>query len=299
MDRRNIYIIAVSHATDGFAAIVKHTISHIIYAVHNNMIPIVDLKHYKNPYFKDGREYKDNVWEYFFSQPYGISLEDIKEEDNVFISYNTFATNKACSFPVSKLPISPQDPLIAEYKKYLNFNSEIKTYLNNEFENKIGSEKNVLGIICRGTDYFSLQPYCHPIQPKPQDIIIKTKQLLKEYNIDKIYLATEDDNIYKMFIDQFGDIIIPNTQFKYSDIPPKKYLSQIKVNRPNHHYTLAKEYLLSLYILSKCKYFIGGRTSGTSLVYLMTDGFDYEYIWELGYYNIFHKLKNKIFKTHM
>ena len=67
MDKRNIYGIGVSHSTDGLASIVKTTLNHVVYASNNNYIPIVDLKHYKNPYFKENREFKDNIWEYFLN----------------------------------------------------------------------------------------------------------------------------------------------------------------------------------------------------------------------------------------
>lgn len=296
---RNIYIIGVTHTTDGIAAIVKHTLSHIIYANKNNLIPIVDLKHYKNPYYKDLREFKDNIWEYYFQQPNGLTLDDISDDDNVILSKNTFLPDKRYSFPVSMLPIYPKrwepNSLVDEYKKYLVFNKEMQIYLENGLKEKIGDKRNILGILCRGTDYHSLKPYCHPIQPSPEIVINKAKELLKKINYEKIYLATEDDQIYNRFLSEFGDMMIPNTQYKYDKIPLKRYLTQIKTDRKNHHYTLAKEYLLSLYILSSCKYFIGGRTSGTSLVYLMTKGFDYEYIWSLGYYDVRYKLKEYFF----
>jgi hypothetical protein len=49
-------------------------------------------------------------------------------------------------------------------------------------------------------------------------------------------------------------------------------------------YLSGLEYLSSLNILSKCPCFIGGRTAGTIGVYLMTDGFEYDYTWDKGFY---------------
>ena len=292
MEKRNIYVIGVSHSTDGLASIVKTTLNHIVYAAHNNLIPIVDLKHYKNPYFKDDREFKDNIWEYFFEQPEGFTLDDIKEEDNIILSENTFCPDKRFTYPVSVLPTPGNkwelgdNPLIKEYKKYLKFNKETLTFLETEYAKKINNQNNILGVICRGTDYVSLEPSCHPKQPTPEEVLEKAKQLKSELGYEKIYLATEDASIYKKFLAEFGDTLIPNTQYMYEDIPQKTYLTQVKVDRKNHHYNLAKEYLSSLYILSKCKYLIGGRASGTLLVYLMTNGFEYENIWSLGYFGV-------------
>lgn len=302
MTERKIYIVGVTHSTDGLAAIIKHTLAHIIYAVNNDFVPIVDLKHYKTPIFKNGRVFKDNVWEYFFEQPANISLCDINDDDVVVLSNNTSAVPKQYSMPVSLLPVYPEkwdvdlNPVVKEYKKYFRINNETLNYIKTEYDKKIADNSDVLGILCRGTDYFSLKPYCHPIQPEPKVVIKKAKELLKKLDYKKIYLATEDARIYELFKKEFGDILIENTQYKYTNSYKNKYLSQYPVERENHHYNLAKEYLASLYILSKCDYFIGGRTSGTSVVYLLSDGFKYEYIWSLGYYGVGTKFKQIIFK---
>lgn len=80
-------------------------------------------------------------------------------------------------------------------------------------------------------------------------------------------------------------MIIDNNQYRYVyDAKAKQYLCDIDTGRENHRYNLALEYLASLYILSKCKYFIGGRTSGTKMLWLMQDSWQDLYIWSLGRY---------------
>ena len=62
------------------------------------------------------------------------------------------------------------------------------------------------------------------------------------------------------------------------------------MHRENHNYKLGKEYLLTIYILSKCKYIIGGRTAGIAGSWLLSNGFanqKYVYIWNLGLYNYY------------
>ena len=74
---------------------------------------------------------------------------------------------------------------------------------------------------------------------------------------------------------------------------------EIPVNDGNHSYNLGCDYILSMYILSKCKYFIGGKTYGTMGAYLMSDMFknqQYVYLFDCGLYgditynNIFEKI---------
>ena len=98
-------------------------------------------------------------------------------------------------------------------------------------------------------------------------------------------MATEDSNIYDLFKKEFGNILIENTQYKYSyNTDSKDFLAEIKTERKNHGYNIAREYLLSVYILSKCKYFVGGRTTGTKWAWILTDSWEYFYIWKLGCY---------------
>ena len=95
-------------------------------------------------------------------------------------------------------------------------------------------------------------------------------------------------NIYKMFKDKFGDILLENKQYMFSDTDDK-FIADIKVARPNHAYTLAMEYLASIYIISKCKYIIGGVVTATLGAWFLSEGFKdqhYVYLWDLGRYGI-------------
>ena len=80
MTDKKFYIIARTANVTGIGALIFGLTSHILYAISKGFIPIVDLKHYKNQYFKDGREYKDNSWEYFLEQPLGYSIDDIPDD---------------------------------------------------------------------------------------------------------------------------------------------------------------------------------------------------------------------------
>ena len=60
------YTQKVEHSGGGLFAIYSQILWQIVYALDNGYIPVVDLKHYYNQYFKDNRTYKDNSWEYFF-----------------------------------------------------------------------------------------------------------------------------------------------------------------------------------------------------------------------------------------
>lgn len=287
---KKFYIVGVTFEFEGFFAIVNSILDHMIYAYNNGYVPLVDMMHYNNQYFKDGRIYKDNVWEYFFEQPGGLALENIPINSEVIISKNVQFPDNSITIFNEDIPINnlASDVVMKKkeiYKKLLKFNGEIQKYLDTN-TSKILRGDDVLGILCRGTDYTKRRSYGEHIQPNIKDVIKKTKEVLKKYpDIKKIYLATEDEEIYNYFKAEFGNVLLENIQYKYKyNSIEKQLLSDISVNRADHNYNLAKEYLLSIYILSRCKYFIGGRTTGTKWAWIMADNWIYTHVWDLGLY---------------
>lgn len=292
--KRKFYIIARPCLNTGIGAIIGGYVSHFLYALDNGMIPIVDLKHYKNQYFKDDREFKDNTWEYFFEQPCGYGLEDITENDEVVISKDKLQGPHEYEITVKSLPEDTlyfKDErlrnLLEQHKKFYKLNKETLEYVQKDYDRVIGEQTNILGVLCRGTDYYIKKTFREQIQPSPYEVIKKVKFFLKKHpEISKIYLATEDDNIYKIFKAEFGQMLLDNNQYRYSykAEDENKYLAMIDCNRSNHSYKLALEYLASLYILSRCKYFVGGRCGGTRVAYIMQNSWQDLYIWNLGMY---------------
>jgi hypothetical protein len=156
----------------------------------------------------------------------------------------------------------------------------------NVYNDIFSGKSDVLGILCRGTDYLKKRPGGHPVQPEPSEVIEKAKEIIEKYNCRHVYLATEDQDIYDIFESEFKEKLFSNNQrrFRQGDFKDHDYISQIMNTKDQDNNSLGLEYLSSLYNLSKCKYFIGGRTAGTIGVYFMSNGFAYDYVWDLGFY---------------
>lgn len=288
---KNFYIICKENIAAGIGVIACDFLCSCLYAKKNKLIPIIDMKHYKNQYFKENRIYKDNAWEYFFKQPNKYNLEDIKEEDNVQIGSFLDSKEAKLFFDTDWIPKQPQKENLKkkkekeELKSFLIFSQKSDTYIQKAYKEIIGDKKNILGVLIRGTDYTERRTYKEHIQPKIKKVIKKIKEYRKMYpEIEYIYLATEDANIYNIIKKEFGDILLDNNQKRYSYNKEKPFLLEIETERENNNYYLALEYLSSLYILSKCKYFIGGRNNGSRLAYIMQDSWQDFYIWQLGRY---------------
>ncbi len=300
--KRIFYIVTSARTITGIGALILRELYHISYAVKCGYIPLVDLKHYKNQYFKDKRTYKDNVWEYFFKQPFDLGLDDIKDEDEVIVAENIlcpmvkFFEPHPLFYPKNLVQDFKTKKIKNELSKYLKFNDETKLYLEKKVNEALNGESNVLGVLLRGTDYTKRQTYDEFIQPNTKTVINEAKKLLNEGKFKKIYLATEDKFIYKEFKKEFGELLIENRQYMYStNYDSEKFLSEIKVDRKNHNYNLALEYLASLYILSKCKGFLGGMAGGTRIAYLLSENWQYLKIYDLGQYGRYNSFKEKIF----
>jgi hypothetical protein len=81
-------------------------------------------------------------------------------------------------------------------------------------------------------------------------------------------------------------LLLSNGQRRFSDeeLENVQCLAEVPQKRERDKYFLGLEYLSSVNILSKCPYFIGGQTLGTFGVYALTEGFEYDYVYNLGKY---------------
>lgn len=311
LTNKQYFIIGIPRTISGIGHILKSTLSYIVYAKENGYIPIVDLKHYTNQYFKDGRTYKDNTWEYFFEQPENIGLNNLP--DDAVIKLN----NDICNWPEGFKYIEIDNLLHLNtytqknnikklnelkhlknlFKGNIKFNQSMLSYFHKMLGtyNLTKSDK-VLGVLCRGTDYLYKKPVGELIQPDPSNVIKKVKKIVVNKKYNKIYLATEDKKVFERFKKEFGEKLLPNFQYMYNEnYDVSKFLCNLKVDRKDHFYHLAKEYLFSLFFLSKCNGFIGGYTNGTVIAWILSDNWTDTYIYDLGVYKGHNNLLEKIF----
>ena len=273
-----------------------YTLQAILYAEEHGYIPVVDWQHVSNTFFKDDCDYKENPWEYYFEQPAGISLNELNYANKFIISNQ--GDFKYINFDLMSGNVNK---CRANDKKSFNkirFNKDITNYLEDSYKTLFNnSGEDVLGILYRGTDYIKNKPLKHAVQPSPDIVIQKARELLKIYNYKKNWIATEDLDAYKKFKIAFGDLLIENPQYMYSNEDVTQFLAYIHVNRENHHYLLGKEYIRSIYLLTKCKYIIGGRTNGITGAYFISRAFEnQEYVCLFDYgtyggkpYNFYYK----------
>ena len=257
-------------------------VGQIRYARKKGYIPIIDMMNYKNTYLDEEKMGKENAWEYYFKQPDNYSLSDVYESKNIIMS-----TKAPIVWPDASTGFCFNKKIRNYWKKIVKENIFLQELImdeaDNQWKNLFNESDKVLGVNCRGTDYIALRPKWHPRQPKPQLVVAKVKEVMNEEKCTKIFLATEDKDIYKMFKDEFGDIVVDNNVYRY-DYDGKNYIAMMKSNREDDKRLRGKEYLITTLLLSKCNCFIGGRNGGAVGALLFAKEYEYEYIWNLGRY---------------
>lgn len=278
------YVIGVNYWTGGLFAIIKSTFSHILYAVDHGYIPVVDMQNYYT-YLSDKEHPKaKNMWEFLFEQPCGYGMEDISRSKNIIKSSSLpYKAGYGIGFDLDvhdeKFEYCRQ-----KFARYIVANEKTQKYVS-EIRNKLfGKNMRVLGGKVRGTDYTDNRPLGHPIQPSVDMFIEKAKTVMQDGKYDLFFLATEDKRIHDKVRAALGVQVSFVEQNLYEGTMGKKYLVQIHSESEATKLRGVLDYYATICILAQCDGLIAGLNGGTIGACLMSKGYDYLYIWNLGMY---------------
>ncbi|MFP3153047.1 hypothetical protein LQZ18_01180 [Lachnospiraceae bacterium ZAX-1] len=271
-------IIKRTSNNTGLGAFMTTNLMCIVTAVDLGQLPIIDMR---GCWELDSVSANTNVWELFFEQPFSKGLcgqETAKQELNQVPRTSLRAG----------MDLLTNEYLLGfwrkKYNQFIRFNKETQKHID-EVYGQIADQK-LLGVICRGTDLEKLRPYNHFVQPPVDKMIEKAQMIMKEKNCRKLYLATEDARIYQKFRDVFGSDLIFTQEHLIHNHKPDQYLYDVYKENNSDMVKINLDYVTALAILSKCSCFLGGIASGTLLVHLMTSGFEYSYLYNLGQYRL-------------
>nr|WP_308624384.1 hypothetical protein [uncultured Eisenbergiella sp.] len=251
-------------------------------AVDRGYIPVIDMQGNANTYLEDEEVGRKNAWEFYFEQPCGYTLEDISKSKNVILSSGLI--REGDWHPGSYVVGNPEKckEWRAFFNRYLIVNSKISQETDAMYKEMFGLGRT-LGVLCRGTDYINNRPKNHPIQPEPEEVIQKAEAVMREYKCEWIYLATEDEAIYKRFQEAFGDKLKVTGAKRCADTGNKN-INDIVYQRKHDRYIKGKEYLINILLLAKCDCLVAGSVGGTYGALLMSKGYEYQYVYDLGRY---------------
>lgn len=276
---KTFYIVRRSGSKAGLFSIVMTSLGYINYAVEQGYVPVVELN------YGEQRKTQKNIginWEDYFEQPCNYRRKDICHSKNIILGNGIVSTEIV--YPGENIA---HDMNALNYwrnitKQYLHVKEEIVSEAN-MLAKELLDGKKTLGLLVRGTDYVNMKPSGHPIQPSVEEVISKTDEIMKEYGCDRIYLATEDEGIYRKLKARYGDMLVAMKAQRYTT-KGNENINDISRKNQSESFIFNKNYLINILILSKCDYLIAGNTGGTQGALLLTNGYEYSYVYDLGVY---------------
>lgn len=175
-------------------------------------IPVIDMQTSENIYLREEEIGKINAWEYYFKQPCGYSLEQTAKAKNVIWGSGFL---QECISDTDIAYLMKETGYFDQYqefvKKYFVLSEEAQHCVDSFYERELIGEK-VVGVLCRGTDYTSKKPCGHPIQPDLESVFTKVDEVLERFQCTKIFLGTEDKDIYGKFKKRYQGRVVTNRQ---------------------------------------------------------------------------------------
>ena len=245
-------------------------LAHIEYCLKHNYIPYVDMQFARTMYSGSGIK---NPWGLFFDNPqyhgllkYQWIISDPGKGKQVVSEAELFGCYWALGFD----RYAEKGEFI---RTHLEINPEILRQVD-EYSAEYDTS-NCIGLYLRGTDYVSLKPKGHYIQPDLKEVFPVVDSFLNEYK-GKILLVTEDKSYCSQLQERYGErliVALPTNMIEnYEEKKALSYTIEKQDILQN-----AREYFIKILLLARCRYLIAGKTNG-SLMALLFNGGEYEKI---------------------
>ena len=252
----------------------------ILYSLLRGYIPVITINN-------DSPD--DNKWDWYFKKPMEILLgfKENLEGKNV-VKCPLEESPLICGYENGFYPYSSNFAIWEHlYKKFVIFNEEIEKYIMNEKQALLKGK--TLGMLLRGTDFTTLRPQGHPVQPDVEDVLKQAEKWIEEKEYQYIYVATEEERLFKKVVDRFGkEKVLSNNRTYYDDKyyrEKRKYIGEVHFQRENDNFLKGLEYLSSITILSSCAGLVSGNCGGNMYALLKAENYIDIKVFNEGYYS--------------
>jgi len=192
---------------------------------------------------KNGSRYPDEMIHHYFN--ISECPDDADASNTVFIdNFTSISMTYLCSKCSSDIDTS----ILSDV-----FRSELEEYA----ETVLGGHK-VLGILIRGTDYIASGMTGARQMATVEDMLPTIQEWIREDGYDRIFLATEDQDVLEKMKKEFGSMVIAVSQVRHrvSDFVNVKLLSDLEKTEDDYTSVLednTSNYFYALYLLSRCQ----------------------------------------------
>ncbi len=307
----------VGNAVGLYSMIMFVMIPFIEFAEKRGWLPVIDLKgtHVSLIQDDDKRE-TENAWEYYYEQPAkGILLEEVYQSRRVInawywkdkikrIEWNTVfpanadvRENEIYSTALNKEALKEETEL--KYwsnivASHIRLNEDMKNKVSTEYDRIFQPNEKILGIYVRaGYRAGAMSNVAlfntHPKQPTCEELIDIVKKKLQEWNCESIFVACDDREYLDKFIFHFGNKChyMERMRLHYfkNDFPvvvPEEIMIERKGSTVRQ---CTEEYIVEMYLLSKCNCFYSCIGGGAEFAYLLNGGkFEHVEVYNKGIY---------------
>lgn len=247
----------------GFCALWIYYLNRLSFAERMGMAMCINTYH-SNVYqeSKPYRGKRNNLFEYYFLQPGGISVDDALESKAVIYDWNNADYGFEDFFHAGgNNDYTYKEDEIEHFgriqHKCLHFQPDIQEHLNADLSNILLPQEKVVGVHARGTDYM-IGYKGHPTAVSAETYIQKAKELLERSNAQKIFLATDDNGMLKAFLEAFGDRLL-----YYKDVNRSEgtvWNCEFDQERPHHRFLLGYEIIRDVITLGSCDSLVCGMS---------------------------------------
>lgn len=248
----------------GFFSNFNHVVHYLKMIENTGFIPVVDFENFKTIYNEqkpiNGTK---NSWEYYFEKISPYSLEEVYQSKHVLFCDGIFPHH----VKIDKNELYECNNNIFKIKS--NILELVKPY-EKEFLNN-----RVLGIHFRGKE-MNISPN-HTFAPTVKQMFKYTDKILTKYDINKIFIVTEDENYLNEFINRYDDKLIYTGSFR-----TKKGNIFNVTPRENHRYMLGAEILTDTLLLLKCKGLLCGDSNVSRVAKILNPNYDFTYTIDNG-----------------
>ncbi len=281
--KKPVLVIRRNDMGCGFFAHFNSNLGWIRWALENGMTPYVDMQTPPN-IINRGQRLDFNPWECFFKQCTAYSPIDAMETSRLQVT----SDNPVQIGPLTQpYYLKEGHPELLAWRKLvqeqLRMSDAIAAEVGRVMAENFG-DGNVLGCLARGTDYLKLKPKWHQVQPEPEQVVADAKAACREHGYSKVFLATEDPVIDKLFRDAFGDKLI-----RYQTCMPKYeqgfLVSSGAIGDGARALEMSRQYMVSIMLLSKCRGLLAGCTSGSVAAMILSSGYEWAKVYDLGRYD--------------
>jgi len=258
------FIIHEYNATNGFFAKFNYILGELCVADDKNLLPFIDYTTPTNIHDYTNTEVA-NEWEYCFIQKYNYDfVYNSKYEKSEctgkewYDAHEKIFRNKEVT---KKLHDTYLKHVIVKPEIFNKINPEIKKY-------------KTLGVHCRRSDMAGSHPDI-ALNYSTDTFYQKVEKVFKDNNFEKIYLATEEIEIFEVFKERFGNKLFYEDCFRIKQNESPVYKMD---SRPLHRTLQQQEVLLDALNLSKCDSFICGISSVSHAV-IFINGLKYKEVY--------------------